>query len=112
MAEQIPQARMVPLVSLTPAPWNPRSIKDPRFENLCLSLIADEEFLWQRPILALADGTVYAGNIRLRAAQHLGWLEIPAIKELSVLLATLSIVWGRVMHGAGARNGLVVDCAG
>ncbi len=78
MAELL-HARMVPVASLTPAPWNPRSIKDPRFQNLCRSLEADREFLWLRPILATADGTVFAGNMRLRSAQHLGWEEVPAV---------------------------------
>src|SRR5688572_5519707 len=70
---------MVSLASLTPAPWNPRTIKDPRFQNLCESLAADRDFLLLRPILATLDGAVFAGNMRLRAAQHLGWLEVPAI---------------------------------
>ncbi len=69
----------VPVSALTPAPWNPRTIKDKRFQQLCRSLEADPEFLWQRPILAMADGTVYAGNMRLRAALHLGWSVVPAI---------------------------------
>jgi ParB-like chromosome segregation protein Spo0J len=72
---------LVPLVALTPAPWNPRSIKDERFQNLCHSIEADPEFLWRRPILAQADGTIYAGNMRYRAAQHLGRREVPAIVE-------------------------------
>jgi hypothetical protein len=79
VAQQIPQAKLVLVSALKPAPWNPRSINDPRFENLCLSLIADPDFLQLRPILATLDGTVFAGNVRLRAAQHLGWLEVPAI---------------------------------
>src|SRR5687767_8098627 len=79
VAEQLPRATMVSVVSLNPAPWNPRSIKDPRFKNLCESLHADPDFLQLRPILATTDGTVFAGNMRLRAAQHLGWLEVPAI---------------------------------
>ncbi len=69
----------VPLLRLTPAPWNPRSIKDERFENLCRSLESDPDFLQLRPILATADGTIFAGNMRFRAAQHLGWETIPAI---------------------------------
>jgi DNA modification methylase len=72
---------LVPLVALTPAPWNPRSIKDERFQNLCASIQADPDFLWRRPILAQADSTIYAGNMRYRAAQHLGMLEVPAIVE-------------------------------
>ncbi|MEX0781213.1 MAG: DNA methyltransferase [Dehalococcoidia bacterium] len=69
----------VPLTRLQPARWNPRSIKDERFQNLCRSLEQDPGFLWLRPILATADGTVFAGNMRLRAAEHLGWEAVPAI---------------------------------
>lgn len=69
----------IPLVALCAAPWNPRSISDQRFQNLCRSIEADPEFLWLRPILATADGTIFAGNMRYRAAQHLSWETIPAI---------------------------------
>ncbi len=72
---------LVPLVALNPAAWNPRSIKDDRFQNLCRSIDADPAFLWRRPVLAQADVTIYAGNMRFRAAQHLGMTEIPAIVE-------------------------------
>jgi ParB-like chromosome segregation protein Spo0J len=71
----------VPLARLTPAPWNPRTIRDERFKNLCDSIQADPEFLWRRPILATADGTIYAGNMRYRAASHLGLVKVPAIVE-------------------------------
>lgn len=74
-----PAVRPVPIGSLRPAPWNPRLIRDERFLQLCRSLEADPGFLWQRPVLASADGTIYAGNMRYRAAEHLGWREIPAI---------------------------------
>jgi DNA modification methylase len=69
----------LPLADLHAAAWNPRSINDPRFQNLCRSLETDPEFLWLRPILATADGTVFAGNLRLRAAQHLGWETVPTV---------------------------------
>lgn len=69
----------VALSRLKPAPWNPRLIRDPRFANLCKSIEADPGFLAQRPILALADGTIYAGNMRYRAVSHLGWPDVPAI---------------------------------
>jgi ParB-like nuclease domain len=72
-------AKLVSLLVLTPAPWNPRSIKDERFQNLCRSLEADPDFLWLRPILATLDGTIFAGNMRYRAALHLGWESIPVI---------------------------------
>ena len=79
MANPVPQA--TPIEALHPADWNPRSIKDERFQNLCRSIEADPEFLWRRPVLAQADGTLYAGNMRYRAAQHLGHATIPAIVE-------------------------------
>ena len=74
-------AESVALARLQAAPWNPRTIKDERFKNLCLSITADPEFLWRRPVLAQADGTIYAGNMRYRAAQHLGLETVPAIVE-------------------------------
>lgn len=74
----IPETREIPLHELHPAPWNPRLIKDRRFKQLCDSLTADSAFLWERPILATLDGTIYAGNMRYRAAEHLGWSSIPA----------------------------------
>ena len=77
----IADVRAVPLAALHPAPWNPRTIKDERFQNLCASIQADPEFLWRRPVLAQADGTIYAGNMRYCAAQHLGLDSIPAIVE-------------------------------
>jgi ParB-like chromosome segregation protein Spo0J len=76
-----PQVSKVPLVALQPADWNPRLIKEERFQNLCASIKADPDFLWRRPVLAQADGTIYAGNMRYRAAQHLGFETIPAIIE-------------------------------
>lgn len=71
--------QLVALTALHPAPWNPRTIRDVRFKNLCESIQADPEFLWQRPILADAAGEIFAGNMRFRAVQHLGWREVPAI---------------------------------
>tara|TARA_R100001530_G_C4306339_1_gene151779 strand:+ start:39 stop:620 length:582 start_codon:yes stop_codon:yes gene_type:complete len=68
----------VPLSKLKPAEWNPRLIKDERFKNLCKSIENDPEFMKLRPILATKDGTIYAGNMRYRAVQHLGWTEVDA----------------------------------
>jgi hypothetical protein len=63
------------------AEWNPRTITDERLDDLKDAIMADPDFLWERPVLAMADGTVYAGNQRLLAAQDLGWDRIPAIME-------------------------------
>jgi len=78
---EAPALAAVLLARLHPAPWNPRTIKDERFQNLVRSIQADPDFLWRRPILATADGTIYAGNMRYRAAQHLGMATVPAIIE-------------------------------
>src|SRR5207248_7250183 len=43
------------------------------------ALADDPEMLRARPLLALPDGTVIAGNQRLRAARELGWQTIPVI---------------------------------
>jgi len=58
--------------------------------SLQASLERDPQLLWSRPILALTDGTIYAGNMRYRAAATLpaAWREahfgadgIPAVLE-------------------------------
>jgi DNA modification methylase len=73
------QVRETPLLSLHPAPDNPRKITPERLEQLKRSLEADREMLAVRPLIALPDGTVVCGNQRLRAAQALGWESIPAV---------------------------------
>jgi hypothetical protein len=81
MPEGAQDVAAVPLAKLRPAPWNPRTIRDERFKTLCRSIESDPEFLWRRPVLAMADGTIYAGNMRFRAAEHLGLDTIPAVVE-------------------------------
>jgi DNA modification methylase len=78
----------VPLSQLKPAPWNPRTISDERFKNLCRSIEADPGLLDLRPILARLDGTIYGGNQRFRAVEHLGWQDVPAdLSDVSDRLA-------------------------
>ncbi len=81
MSDALPAVVETPLGDLHPAPWNPRTVSDERFENLCRSIEADPAFLRLRPVLAQKDGTIYAGNQRFRAAEHLGLLTIPAVVE-------------------------------
>lgn len=64
---------------LKPHPRNPRTIRPERLEQLKRNLEADREMLQARPLIALPDGTVIAGNMRLRAAQELGWETIPVV---------------------------------
>jgi DNA modification methylase len=68
-----------PLSALSPWPDNPRTIAPERLEQLKQALCADREMLQARPLLALPDGTVIAGNQRLRAALELGWETIPVL---------------------------------
>jgi ParB-like nuclease domain len=68
-----------PLSALSPWPGNPRTIAPERLEQLKQALAADREMLQARPLLALPDGTVIAGNQRLRAARELGWATIPVV---------------------------------
>lgn len=58
---------------------NPRRIRDDRLEDLKRALEAHTHMLQARPLLALPDGTVFAGNHRLQAAIELGWQTIPVI---------------------------------
>ncbi len=73
--------RRVAVGRLHYADWNPRTIEPERLENLKRSLEADPRMMDLRPVLATAAGEVYAGNMRLRAAQALGWPAVPAILE-------------------------------
>ena len=76
-----PAPQAVPIDRLKVASWNPRSHQRSRLLNLAASIEADADLLWRHPILAQRDGTVYAGNLRLLAAQHLGLETVPAVIE-------------------------------
>jgi DNA modification methylase len=73
------------VTSLREHPDNPRRISRDRLDQLKRSLEADPDFLRARPLIALrgvgyaADGTVVAGNQRLRAAVELGWESVPVV---------------------------------
>ena len=58
---------------------NPRRISAERLEALKRSLVAEREMLRARPLIALPDGRVICGNMRLRAARELGWGTIPTL---------------------------------
>ncbi len=68
-----------PIVSLVAYDDNPRNISHERLAALKRSLEADPDMLMARPLLALPDGRVIAGNQRLRAATELGWQTVPTI---------------------------------
>ena len=69
----------VPLERLRPWGRNPRRIRPDRLADLKLALLAEPGMLRARPLIALPDGTVIAGNQRLLAARELGWESIPVV---------------------------------
>jgi DNA modification methylase len=64
---------------LRPHEGNPRRIAKGRLEALKADLEADPAMLRARPLIALPDGRVVAGNQRLRAVQELGWESVPVV---------------------------------
>lgn len=56
---------------------NPRYIRDEKFKKLCQSLEDFPEMLEVRKVIINEDFEVLAGNMRVRAALHLGWSTIP-----------------------------------
>jgi DNA modification methylase len=75
----VPGVAEAPLATLQPWAENPRTIRPERLEDLKRALVEDREMLRARPLLALPDGTVIAGNQRLLAARELGWETIPVL---------------------------------
>ncbi len=120
----IPQPRPVvaPLSALRPAAWNPRSISASQLRRLGQSLERDPALLWSRPILAMADGTIYAGNMRHRAAaalpaswrvEHFGADGIPAVLEdVSLELAQERAIRDNGSWGEWAEQDLAEILAG
>lgn len=67
------------MAELRPWPRNPRRIRPERLEQLKAMLVASPEMLRARPLIALLDGTVIAGNQRLAAVTELGWETVPCV---------------------------------
>lgn len=66
-----------PLVQLHEHDANPRAIEPGQLEHLKTALAQAPDMLWARPLIALPDGTVIAGNQRLRALRELGHTTAP-----------------------------------
>jgi site-specific DNA-methyltransferase (adenine-specific) len=58
---------------------DPRWIRPERLGDLMAAMTAEREMLRLKPLWALPDGTVFAGNQRLAAARALGWESIPVV---------------------------------
>lgn len=70
-ANEMLRAERIPVDSLRAHPRNPRKITAARLAALERVLAADPQMLEARPLIALTDGTVIAGNQRLTAARSL-----------------------------------------
>lgn len=78
------QVKEIPIKDLSLLERNPRKITKDQMDKLCKSIESDPDFLYNRPVLVNEiDGklTVYAGNQRVKAADKLGWKQIPCIVE-------------------------------
>ena len=73
------EVRDVPLEELRLWDRNPRKISQAALDSPIASLVADPSMMRARPVIALPDGRVIAGNMRLRAAEQLGWPTVPAV---------------------------------
>lgn len=62
-----------PIKDLKPLPGNPRR------GNVEAVARSYQQFGQRKPLVALKDGTVIAGNHQLKAAQQLGWTEIAVV---------------------------------
>jgi site-specific DNA-methyltransferase (adenine-specific) len=69
----------VRVVELRQSSENPRRIRDERLGELEISMGSEPSLLEARPLIALSDGTVIAGNQRLTAAVELGWETVPVV---------------------------------
>lgn len=74
------EVKEMPLDALSLWEDNPRTISRERFKALVKSMREDPEMLQARPLVALADGRVIMGNMRLRAAKELGWEKIATVQ--------------------------------
>ena len=75
MALELQGLHQVPLSELRESESNPRSISDSRFDALKYALANDPEMLQARPLIAMPNGEVICGNMRLRAMKEMGWEE-------------------------------------
>ena len=74
--------QMIPTGDLVPNPDNPRFISKEQFDLMVRSLEELPDLFMARPCLCVdRDGKklILGGNMRWRAAETLGWTEVPAI---------------------------------
>jgi len=70
------ELKTIAITSLKPFQRNPRAHPDSAIKKLVKSI---ETYGWTNPILVNKDMTVLAGHARLKAAQEMGFKEVPII---------------------------------
>jgi hypothetical protein len=73
------QVKIVSINDIIPNTDNPRIILDSKFKKLLQSITDFPEMLQLRPIIINEDMVILGGNMRYKAAVHLGYTELPVI---------------------------------
>ena len=71
--------KYVPISEVIPNKTNPRFIKDDKFKKLVQSIKDFPQMLELRPIVVDSEMVVLGGNMRLKACQAAGLVEVPII---------------------------------
>ena len=71
----------VEITQVKPYPDNPRKISDKAVDKVALSL---KEFGWQQPIVVDEKNVIVAGHTRHRAAEKLGFREVPILRAVGL----------------------------
>ena len=71
----------VEITQVKPYPDNPRKISDKAVDKVALSL---KEFGWQQPIVVDEKNVIVAGHTRHRAAEKLGFREVPILRAIGL----------------------------
>lgn len=103
----VQELQRVPVGDLSLWERNPRTIQPDRFKALVRSLQEDPEMMTARPLIAMRDGRVIAGNMRLRAALELGWGDVPVVYvDIDENRAATWAIRDNVGYGEWADEGL------
>lgn len=96
------KTEIIAISELRPNPVNPRSISEDKFRKLCQSLEDFPKMLELRPVIIDDDNIVLGGNMRLKAAEHIGLTHLPCVraKDLSQKEKDEFIVKDNLGYGA------------
>ena len=94
--------KSLPVSTLRPSPENPRVIDQQAVDVVARSI---RDYGFRVPLVVSPDSAVVCGHVRLRAAQHIGLLEVPCVVADGLnqaQLRALMLVENRVNELAGA----------